>query len=475
MILLLFIVAMLIFLAYKYATLAILFGADFLFIGLASYMFLKDKLGNDSAIVATAIILLVYGLILYFVNKKVSILSKIINYIASFIGAFFGAQLLIYMVTGILKLLGIFQNTYSELIVTHIKFVDDTINLIFAIVLSIFVYKKRMAILKDRLYFDDEPYEIIDDEEQKFYQEYFKRKRLKERKYNYENEIDDELKDENDTDEDDNYENNYYISKHMYNTKLGELGEEFVYNIEKNSVAVFNKDFADKVEHVSKLYGDKFGYDISSIDINGNNLKIEVKTTNGDCDTPFFISENELRFLKEHKNDGAILYRVYNFNEETKTGQIKKITAQEILNNYKVDTKNYIIQKREEETNTNSENKIIPTVLLKYSEDVEVVYYDENIWMRKFMISKLFNVNKNKSDSILNELLLDKVLNKNKNIKKFYIESDNGKYYNVEHFDLNSVFKIGEEINSEEIINLKKWIEEISNKYKIKNLDIEEN
>ena len=89
MILLLFIVAMLIFLAYKYATLAILFGADFLFIGLASYMFLKDKLGNDSAIVATVLILLVYGLILYFVNKKVSILSKIINYIASFIGAFF--------------------------------------------------------------------------------------------------------------------------------------------------------------------------------------------------------------------------------------------------------------------------------------------------------------------------------------------------------------------------------------------------
>lgn len=165
MILLLFIVAMLIFLAYKYVTLAILFGADFLFIGLASYMFLKDKLGNDSAIIATAIILLLYGLILYFANKKFSILSKIINYIASFIGAFFGAQLLIYMVTGILKLLGIFQNTYSELIVTHIKFVDDTINLIFAIVLSIFVYKKRMAILNRKLYGEDDIYYTNDAEE----------------------------------------------------------------------------------------------------------------------------------------------------------------------------------------------------------------------------------------------------------------------------------------------------------------------
>lgn len=152
-----------------------------------------------------------------------------------------------------------------------------------------------------------------------------------------------------------NKEENYYISKHIYNTKLGELGEEFVYNIEKNSVAVFNKDYVDKVEHVSKLYGDKYGYDINSIDINGNNLKIEVKTTTGDCDTPFYISKNELRFLKENEDDGAILYRVYNFNEETKTGQIKKITAQEILNDYEMDTKQYFIQKKESDTNINEE------------------------------------------------------------------------------------------------------------------------
>lgn len=451
-------------LAYKYAALAILFAFDFVFIGLISYMFLKDKIGNDSAIIASTIILILYGIILFFMNKKISLLGKIINYIASFIGSYFGAQILIYTVTGILKLLGIFQNSYSELIITHVKFIDDVINLIFMIILSIFVYKKRMAILNNRLYLDDDD----DEEDYKIYQEYFKRKELKDEKSNYEREIDDEFKKENDAEENENYEDNYYINKQIYNTKLGELGEEFVYNIEKNSVAVFNKDYADKVEHVSKLYGDKYGYDISSIDINGNNLKIEVKTTTGDCDTHFYISKNELRFLKEHKNDGAILYRVYNFNEETKTGQIKKITADEILNDYKIDTRNYIVQKREEEININSENKIIPTVLLKYSEDVEAVYYDENIWMRKFMISKLFNVNKNKSDSILNELLLDKVLNKDKNIKKFYIESENGKNYNVEHFDLNSVFKIGEEINSEEIINLKKWIEEISHKYKIK-------
>lgn len=459
----------LIFLIYKYASLAILFVFDFVVLGIGSYVFLKTKIGNDSAIIATIIILLAYGAILLFTNKKISFVGKIMNYIASLIGSIIGTEIIISLTTTVLQGLGIFENSYSSLVLTHNKLVDDIINFILVIIVSIFVYKKRMNFLKDKF----DVYESIDDLEEenyKFYQEYMQNKNK------HLNAKSEEENNEYNENECENKEENYYVRKHIDNTKLGELGEEFVYNIEKNSVAVFNKDYVDKVEHVSKkLYGDKLGYDISSIDINGNDLKIEVKTTTGDCDTPFFISENELRFLKEHKNDGAILYRVYNFNEETKTGEIKKITADEVLNNYKVDTKNYIIQKREEEINTNSENKIIPTVLLKYSKDVEAVYYDENIWMRKFMISKLFNVNKKKSDSILNELLFDEVLNKDKNIKEFYIESNNGKCYNVEHFDLNSILKVGEKTNNEEIINLKKWIEEISHEYKIKNLDIEEN
>lgn len=458
----------LIFLIYKYASLAILFVFDFVVLGIGSYVFLKSKIGNDPAIIATIIILLAYGAILLFTNKKLSLLGKIMNYIASLVGSIIGTEIIISLTTTVLQGLGIFENSYSSLVLTHNKFVDDIINFILVIIVSIFVYKKRMNFLNDKFGSDETIYYTFIDED-KNKEENFEYEQNNHSNSYYNNKQYEKYEREN-------KEENYYVRKHINNTKLGELGEEFVYNIEKNSVAVFNKDYVDKVEHVSKkLYGDKLGYDISSIDINGNDLKIEVKTTTGDCDKPFFISENELRFLKEHKNDGAILYRVYNFSEETKTGEIKKITADEVLNNYKVDTKDYIIQKREEEINTNSENKILPTVLLKYSEDVEAVYYDENIWMRKFMISKLFNVNKNKSDSILNELLLDKVLNKDENTKKFYIESDNGKYYNVEHFDLNSILKLGEKTNNEEIINLKKWIEEISHKYKIKNLDMEEN
>lgn len=60
----------LIFLIYKYASLAILFIFDFVVLGIGSYVFLKSKIGNDSAIIATIIILLAYGAILLFTNKK---------------------------------------------------------------------------------------------------------------------------------------------------------------------------------------------------------------------------------------------------------------------------------------------------------------------------------------------------------------------------------------------------------------------
>lgn len=188
----------LVILAYKYLAEALLFVCDFVFLAIASYAFLNSKIGNDSAIIATIIILIVYAGILFFINKKISILSKIINYIASFIGSFIGTQLFIYLITGILKVLGIFQKTYSLLEVTHIKFIDETINLILMIIVSIFVYKKRMSILNNNLD-DDEIYEIINDgdddnEDYKFYQEYYKQKKYQERIYNHKNEIENDIK-----------------------------------------------------------------------------------------------------------------------------------------------------------------------------------------------------------------------------------------------------------------------------------------
>ena len=249
----LFIILMifLVYLFLKYTTLAILFAVDFIIIGLGSYSLLYDKFGHDSSILIVGIILILYAVLLIFISRKVRILNVIINYIASLFSAYLGIEIFLPMITGILKSMGILENTYSELVLTHIESIDNIINIVFLIIISIIIYRIRIKFidekfnlsyymekeLEDNYNTDEKHYRNnsfeYDDEEQKFYQEFFKRKRLEERKYNYENEIDDELQDKNDTDKDENYEDNYYISKHIYNTKLGELGEEFVYNIKK--------------------------------------------------------------------------------------------------------------------------------------------------------------------------------------------------------------------------------------------------
>ena len=48
---------------------------------------------------------------------------------------------------------------------------------------------------------------------------------------------------------------------------------------------------------------------------------IEVKTTKGDFNTPFYLSDRELEFSKQHK-DNYYLYRVYDYSLENKTGKI---------------------------------------------------------------------------------------------------------------------------------------------------------
>ena len=69
---------------------------------------------------------------------------------------------------------------------------------------------------------------------------------------------------------------------------------------------------ATKVAWVSKHVGDGLGYDIESFEEGGQRIFIEVKTTKGPIDTPFFLTENERRVASE-KAEAYRLYRLFNF------------------------------------------------------------------------------------------------------------------------------------------------------------------
>lgn len=129
-------------------------------------------------------------------------------------------------------------------------------------------------------------------------------------------------------------------------TEIGAKGEEFVYEREREYVKTFDPLSVDRVIHLSTKQGDGFGYDISSINEKGESVYIEVKTTTGKEEAPFYMSINEKAFFEDNVNNNAFVYRVYNFDENTRHGDIKKISAADLLNNYNFDPITFMVTKK---------------------------------------------------------------------------------------------------------------------------------
>lgn len=130
-------------------------------------------------------------------------------------------------------------------------------------------------------------------------------------------------------------------------TVIGTMGEEFIVEYEREKVAGFDKNSVDRVIHLSALQGDGFGYDVASVDEQGNTMFIEVKTTkNSNPDTPFYMSLNEKNFFEEHIDNNTFVYRVYSFNEDNRHGLIQKICAKDLIANYSFDPITFMVHKK---------------------------------------------------------------------------------------------------------------------------------
>ena len=130
------------------------------------------------------------------------------------------------------------------------------------------------------------------------------------------------------------------------NTELGRLGEEFVVAFERARVATLDPSSVDRGLHLSQLQGDGLGYDISSVNPDGSIRRIEVKTTRGGIHTPFYMSRNEKLFLETYQDDGAFVYRVYEFDTGSNTGCIQMIPAAALLEQYAFDPTEFQVSLR---------------------------------------------------------------------------------------------------------------------------------
>ena len=101
-------------------------------------------------------------------------------------------------------------------------------------------------------------------------------------------------------------------ARDLRNRTLGRKGEELVFRWEQDRLMRSNLALANKVRWVSDDEGDGAGFDILSFNVDGSERLLEVKTTIGDCTTPFYISRNELELSKE-KPKAFKLVRLFDF------------------------------------------------------------------------------------------------------------------------------------------------------------------
>jgi Domain of unknown function (DUF3883)/Domain of unknown function (DUF3427) len=112
-----------------------------------------------------------------------------------------------------------------------------------------------------------------------------------------------------------------YSEMEAKNRELGLKGELLVVEHEKRSLTESGRsDLAEMVRHVSIVEGDGAGYDVESFTPDGEVKYIEVKTTRGTAQIPFYITANEVEFSKKHPNN-YYLYRVCHYKEGSKSGK----------------------------------------------------------------------------------------------------------------------------------------------------------
>ena len=116
-----------------------------------------------------------------------------------------------------------------------------------------------------------------------------------------------------------------YAQKEVHNKALGDLGEFFVVEYEKEELRKAGRsDLVDSVTRVSET-DDSLGYDIKSYDtVTGSEIHIEVKTTKGNKKQPFFITANELTH-SINNSDISYLYRLSDYDDDSKSFNILKI------------------------------------------------------------------------------------------------------------------------------------------------------
>ncbi len=126
-----------------------------------------------------------------------------------------------------------------------------------------------------------------------------------------------------------------FEKKDKLSRSLGVNGELWAVNYEKERLKNLGIKF--EVEYTARDIGDGVGYDIKSVEDDGVTPRfIEVKTTMGHVDTPFYYTSNEMAFSTRNSSHYYV-YRIYNFSSPKNQadvliirGSLKKLNGEPV-------------------------------------------------------------------------------------------------------------------------------------------------
>ncbi|KJZ46014.1 protein NO VEIN domain-containing protein [Pseudomonas fluorescens] len=128
--------------------------------------------------------------------------------------------------------------------------------------------------------------------------------------------------------------NRDYLQEAANNQQLGGVGERIVWAKERQRVLdELGEEYVSKVIHVSLKEGDGAGYDIRTLKQGPEGITehyLEVKTTSGDANTAFFISENE-RKCAAAELDRYEVVRLHSLDQVKGEYLEYRLTARELL------------------------------------------------------------------------------------------------------------------------------------------------
>ena len=105
------------------------------------------------------------------------------------------------------------------------------------------------------------------------------------------------------------------------------------------------------------------------------------------------------------------------------------------------------------------------------TQNIEVRYEDENIWLTQKMLGVLFNVETHTINYHIKKIFNDNELLESLTTRKFRIvqnEGDRAIGRDVIHYNIQMIIAIGFKVNSERAVQFRKWVNEIATEYTIK-------